>query len=101
MQWEAPSMPTAAYDPRLLHELETPLEIEKDWFLDQKIPAGGFVRILDSSQGMGRTSGRNENHHDRRSDHMSGPRTRMDNQSQAGDGTFLKNRSVGKATSKC
>jgi len=24
--------------------------IGKDWFLDQKIPAGGFVRILDSSQ---------------------------------------------------
>jgi len=43
-------MPTAAYDPRLLREQETPLEIRKDWFLDQKIPADGFVRILDSSQ---------------------------------------------------
>ena len=50
MWWEAPSMPTAAYDPRLLHEQETPLEIGKDWFLDQNIRAGGFVRILDSSQ---------------------------------------------------
>ena len=35
----------------ILHEQETPLEIGKDWFLDQKIPAVGFVRILDSSQG--------------------------------------------------
>jgi len=50
MQWEGPPMPTAAYDPRLLREQETPLETGKDWFLDQKIPAGGFVRILDSSQ---------------------------------------------------
>jgi len=47
--WEAPSMPTAAYDPRLLREQETPLVIEKNWFLDQEIPAGGFVRIQDSS----------------------------------------------------
>jgi len=52
MRWEVPSMPTAAYDPHLLREQETPPEIGKDWFLDQKIPgpAGGFVRILDSSQ---------------------------------------------------
>ena len=26
------------------------LVIGKKWFLDQEIPAGGFVRILDSSQ---------------------------------------------------
>jgi len=75
-------MPMAAYDPRLLCEQETPLEIGKDWFLDQKIPAGGFVRILAVSP-VGRTSGRNENHHDGRSDHMLandvGPRTRMEN----------------------
>ena len=50
MRWEAPSMPTAAYDPRLVREQETPQEIGKGWFLDQKIPAGGFVRIFDSSQ---------------------------------------------------
>jgi len=50
MRWGAPSMLTAAYDPRLLREQETPLEIGKDWFLVQKIPAGGFVIILDSSQ---------------------------------------------------
>jgi len=29
--------------------------------------------------GMGRASGRNEDHHDGRSDYMPGPRTRMDN----------------------
>jgi len=50
MWWEAPSMPTAAYDPGLVREQETPLEIGKGWFLDQKIPAGGLVIILDSSQ---------------------------------------------------
>jgi len=47
MQWGAPLMPTAAYDPGLLCEQETPLEIRKNLFLDQKIPAGGFVGILD------------------------------------------------------
>ena len=50
MRWEAPSMRTAAYDPGLLREQETPLVIEKNWFLDQEIPAGGYVRIQDSSQ---------------------------------------------------
>jgi len=50
MRWEAPSMPTSAYDPGLLREQETPLVIGKIWFLDQEIPAGGFVRIQDSSQ---------------------------------------------------
>jgi len=43
-------MPTAAYDPRLLREQEMPLVIRKNWFLDQEIPAGGFIRILDLSQ---------------------------------------------------
>ena len=43
-------MPTAAYDPGLLCEQETPLVIGKNWFLDQEIPPGGFVRIQDSSQ---------------------------------------------------
>jgi len=50
MRWEAPSMPTSAYDPGLLHEQETPLVIGKNWFLDQEIPAAGFVRIQDMSQ---------------------------------------------------
>ena len=45
-------MPTSAYDPGpgLLREQETPQMIGKNWFLDQEIPAGGFVRIQDSSQ---------------------------------------------------
>jgi len=71
MRWKAPSNPTAAYDPRLPREQETPLEIGKDWFLDQKIPAGGFVRILDSSQVW-----------EERVDEtriMPGPKMRMDN----------------------
>ena len=39
------SMPTATHDPRLLREQEMPLEIGKNWFLDQEILAGDFVRI--------------------------------------------------------
>ena len=50
MRVEVSSMPTSAYDPGLLREQEMPLVIEKNWFLDQEIPAGGFVRIQDSSQ---------------------------------------------------
>jgi len=50
MRWEAPSMPTSAYDPGLLREQETPLVIGKNWFLDQEIPACGFVRVQDTSQ---------------------------------------------------
>jgi len=50
MRWEWPAMPTAAYDPGLLREKETPLVIKKNWFLDQDIPPGSFVRIQDSSQ---------------------------------------------------
>jgi len=49
-RWEAPSMPTSAYDPGLLREQEMPLVIGKNRFLDQEIPAGGFFRIQDSSQ---------------------------------------------------
>jgi len=43
-------MPTSAYDPGLLREQETPLVIGKNRYLEQEIPAGGFVRIQDSSQ---------------------------------------------------
>jgi len=50
MRREAPSMSTSAYDPGLLRKQETPLVIGKNWSLDQEIPAGGFVRIQDSSQ---------------------------------------------------
>jgi len=38
-----------------------------------------FRHNLRIVAGMGRASGRNENHHDGRSDYMPGPRTRMDN----------------------
>ena len=48
MQWEAPSMPTAAHNFGLLREQETPLVVGNNWFLDQEIPAGAFVRIQDS-----------------------------------------------------
>jgi len=44
------SMPTSAPDPGLLREQETLIVIGKNWFLDQEIPASGFVRIQDSSQ---------------------------------------------------
>ena len=50
MRWEVLPMPTAAHDPGLLREQETPLVIGKNWFLDQEIPARGFVKIQDSSQ---------------------------------------------------
>jgi len=48
MRWEVPSMQTSAHDPGLLREQKTPLVIGKTWFLDQEIPAGGFVRIHSS-----------------------------------------------------
>jgi len=68
-------MPTIAYDPHLLREQETTLEkIGKDCLLNRWFPQN--LRLVT---GMGRTSGLNENHHDGRSDHMPGPRTRMNN----------------------
>ena len=42
-------MPTVAYDPRLFPAQDTPPVIGKNWFLDQEILAGGFVRIQGSS----------------------------------------------------
>ena len=52
MQWETPSMRKAAYDPGLLlsKKRHYSVVIGKNWFLDQEIPAGGFVRIQGSSQ---------------------------------------------------
>jgi len=75
LQWKAPSILTTANDPHLLPKLKTSLVMGKTGFLDQKIPAGGFVKIQD----MGEASDRNKNHHDRRFDHVSGPRTKMYN----------------------
>ena len=71
MRCEVASMPTTAYDPGLLREQDTAIVIKKNWFLDQKIP--GLVA------GMGRASGRNENHHEGRSDYMPETRMRMEN----------------------
>ena len=98
MRWEAPSMPTSAHDPGLLREQETPLVIGKNWFLDQEIPAGGFVRIQDSSQVW------EERVDETRTITTEGLTTWKtqdeDAQSLAGDGSFSKSRSVGKAASK-
>ena len=49
MQWEAPSKPLAVDDPLLLLEREVHAEIGINWFLDQEIPKGGYVRILAES----------------------------------------------------
>ena len=47
LRWEAPSISTAANDPKPLPEQELRLEIGKTWFLDQKISKGGFIRIQE------------------------------------------------------
>jgi len=49
MQWETPSKPLAVDDPLLLPEREVHVEIGINWFLDQEIPKGGYVRILAES----------------------------------------------------
>jgi len=49
MQWGAPSKPLAVDDPLLLSEREVHAEISINWFLDQEIPKGGYVRILPES----------------------------------------------------
>ena len=49
MQWEAPSKPLAVDDPLHLLEREVHAEIGINWFLDQEIPKGGYVRILAES----------------------------------------------------
>jgi len=46
MQWEAPSKLLAVDDPLLLPERDVYAEIDISWFLDQKIPKGGYVRIV-------------------------------------------------------
>ena len=48
-QWEAPSKALAVDDPLLLPEREVHAEIGINWFLDQEIPKGGYVRILVES----------------------------------------------------
>jgi len=49
MQWEAPSKPLAVDDPLLLLEREVHAKIGINWFLDQEILKGGYVRILAES----------------------------------------------------
>ena len=49
MQWEAPSKLLAVDDPLLLPEREMHAEIGINWFLDQEIPKGGYVRFLVES----------------------------------------------------
>ena len=104
MRWEAPSIPTSAYDPSLLREQETPLVIGKNWFLDQEIPAGGFVRIQSSGSKTRRRYEKSEwtkrEASRRKLTTCLDPASDEDGQSLAGDGTFKKSRSVGKATSK-
>ena len=49
MQWEAPSKPLAVVAPLLLPEREVHAEIGMNWFLDQEIPKGGYIRNLPES----------------------------------------------------
>ena len=49
MQWESPSNPLAVDDLLLLPEQEVHAESGINWFLDQEIPKGGYVRILAES----------------------------------------------------
>ena len=44
-QWEAPSKALAVDDPLLLPEREVHAEIGINWFLDQEISKGGYVRF--------------------------------------------------------
>jgi len=49
MQWETPSKLLAVDDPLLLPEREVHAEIGINWFLDQKVPTRGYVRIIAES----------------------------------------------------
>jgi len=57
MRWEAPSMPTAPYDPGLLYEQETPLVTGKNCFLDQEITA---EQVVSSESKTRRRYGKSE-----------------------------------------
>jgi len=100
MRREAPSIPTAAYGPRLLREQETPLVISKTWFLGQEIPA-----VVSSESETRRKYGPEKSEcttreSSRRKVWHNAWTQDKDGQSLAGDGTFWKSRSLGKATSK-
>jgi len=49
MHWETPSEPLAVDDPLLLPERKVHAETDINWFLDQEILKGGYVRILAES----------------------------------------------------
>jgi len=49
MQWEAPSKPLAIDVPLLVPEREVHAEIGINWFSDQEIPKGVYVRIIAES----------------------------------------------------
>jgi len=57
MQWKAPSKTLAVDDPLLLPEIEVHAEIGINWFLNQEIPRGGYVRILAESLLLGKRLG--------------------------------------------
>ena len=65
-------------DPGLRCEQETPLEIGKGLVPGPRDSNRWFRQNFRLVTGTGRTSGRNENHDDGRSDHMPGPRTSME-----------------------
>jgi len=69
MQWEAPWMPTAAYDSCLLPEQETPLVIGTTWCLWSRDSSRWIHQNPRLFASIGRASGRNENRQDRRSDY--------------------------------
>jgi len=77
---------------------ETPLEIGKNWFMDQEIPAGGVVKSLDSSQVW------EDRVDETKTITLQGLTTCLDPGRGwtiiSGTCNFLKSRSVGKATSK-
>ena len=101
MRWEAPSMPTATFDPRFLSEQETPLVIWKTWFLDQDW-IKKFQQVVSSGSKTRWKYGKSEwtkRKSSRRKIWLHAWTQDEDRQSLAGDGTFWKSRSVGKATS--
>ena len=79
MQWEATSKPLAVDDPLLLPEREVHAEISINWFVDQEIPKGGYVRILAESLLWEECLGKNKNKNYRGPHYMHGAAQRVDN----------------------
>jgi len=66
MHWGVPSLPMAANDPHLLLKQEAPGEYSGPGSRDS---CGWFCRNPTLVASVGRSSGRNENHHDGRFDY--------------------------------